>query len=383
MKAMSGDRSMRVALISSGAGHVSRGIEIWMLELARHLSSACRAELWAGREPVGGPRPAVWLGNVGRDSPGLRSLPWERRYQAEQLTALPKALWALRRRRMTVAYCGDPYLAWNLKRFRRWHGAKVVFMNGMRLTPRWLRDYDGIHLLAPPYLSEAQAMLPPEKAGRFFAVPHFADTERFVPPTPWERRSAREELGLPAEAFIVLTVGPVGSVSGKRLDHLAEEVAAASSTALLVSAGAPEDGAEAVRARARRALGDRFRELGRVERDPIGRLYQAADVYSLGSLAEPFSIAILEALASGLPVVHNEEETMVWQTGAGGVAVPMKTPGAAVPAFRKLESDPVLRARIALAARALAEARYAPGPVCAALEQELRRVSERPAPARR
>jgi len=120
-----------------------------------------------------------------------------------------------------------------------------------------------------------------------------------------------------------------------------------------------------------------------VERDQIGRLYQGADVYSLGSLAEPFSIAILEALASGLPVVHNEEETMVWQTGAGGVAVPMGTPGAAAPAFRKLGSDPVLRARIAIAARALAEARYAPAPVCAALEEELRRVSARPALARR
>lgn len=380
---MSGDGSMRVALISSGAGHVSRGIEVWMLELARHLSSACRAELWAGREPVGGPRPAVRLGNIGRDSMVLRSVPWERRYQAEQLTALPKSLWALRRRKMTVAYCGDPYLAWNLKRFRGWHGAKVVFMNGMRLTPRWLRDYDGIHLLAPPYLSEARTMLPPEQAGRFFAVPHFADTERFVPPTVAQRKSARGRWDLPADAFLVLTVGPVGSVSGKRLDHLAGEVAAASSTAVLVSAGAPEDGAEAIRARARQALGDRFRELGRVERAEIGRLYQAADVYSLGSLAEPFSIAILEALASGLPVVHNEEETMAWQTGAGGLAVPMGTPGAAAPAFRRLESDPVLRDRIARAARVLAEARYAPGPVCAALEEELRRVSGRPAPARR
>ena len=369
---------MRVALISSGAGHVSRGIEIWMLELARHLSPACGAELWSGREVAGYAGPSVRLGNIRRDSSVLRSLPWGRRYQAEQLTALPRALWELRRRRMTVAYCGDPYLAWNLKRFRRWHGAKVVFMNGMRITPRWLRDFDGIHLLAPPYLSEAQAILPPEQAGRFFAVPHFADTDRFVPPTPLQRRSAREGWGLPSEALIVLTVGPVGSVSGKRLDCLAAEVAAASSTALLVSAGAPEDGVDAVRARARGALGDRFREMGRVERDQIGRLYQAADIYSLGSLAEPFSIAILEALASGLPVVHNEEETMVWQTGGGGVAVPMGQSGAAAPVFRKMEANPLFRARIALAARDLAEARYAPGQVCAALEEELRRVAERP-----
>ena len=125
-------------------------------------------------------------------------------------------------------------------------------------------------------------------------------------------------------------------------------------------------------------LGTRFRPLGRVERARIGPLYQAADAYSLGSLAEPFSIAILEALASGLPVVHHRDEVMVWQTGAGGVAVSMETAGAAAVAFRRLAADSDQRATLARAARALAEERYAPEPVCAALEKELRQVAARP-----
>ena len=133
--------TFRVALVSSGLGHVARGIEVWMHELARHLSADCHAELWSGRPTAPSATAALSLGNLGREHPVLRRLPWDRRYQAERLTALPKALIALRRRRMTLAYCGDPYLAWNLKRFRRWHGAKVVFMNGMRLTPRWLLQF--------------------------------------------------------------------------------------------------------------------------------------------------------------------------------------------------------------------------------------------------
>ena len=378
---MASDRPLRLALVSSGLGHELRGIEMWMADLARYLPAGVAVEILAGgRTPqTSQMRPTRRIWNLGRHHPLLRGCSWMRRYQVEQYSALPAALLRLRMSRPAVAYCGDPLLAWNLKRFRRWHGARVVFMNGMRLTPRWLRGYDGVHLLAPQYLTEARSLLPPDQAERFFAVPHFADTAQFHPPTPAQRRAARAEWKLPPDAFVVLTVGPLGRVSGKRLDFLAGEVAAASPTAILVSAGGDEDGADAVRAHAGRVLGARFRALGRIERSHIGSLYHAADAYSLGSLAEPFSIAIIEALASGLPVVHHHDEVMTWQTGPGGVAVSMETPGAAAAALRSLAAEPDRRAVLARAARTLAEQRYAPAQACAALEGELRRIAARPA----
>ena len=264
---MAVNRPLRLALISSGLGHELRGIEMWMAELALHLSPALAVEVWAG----GGFQLAdcdrrirrVW--NFGRHHPLIRAFAWLHRYQIEQYSAIPATLWRLRQWRPDVIYCGDPLLAWNLKRFRRWHGARVVFMNGMRLTPRWLRNYDGVHLLAPPYLGEARAILPVEQAVRFFAVPHFTDPGRFAPATAEQRAQARTRWQLPPAGLVVLTVGPVGSVSGKRLDFLAQELAVIPG-ALLVSAGGDEDGAAAVRARAQAALGE---ELQRVANRPL------------------------------------------------------------------------------------------------------------------
>lgn len=376
---MAGDRPLRLALISSGLGHELRGIEMWMAELALHLPEALEVEVWAGGgfQLPGGHRRIRRIWNLGRHHPLIRAFSWLHRYQIEQYSAIPAALGRLRQWRPDVIYCGDPLLSWNLKRFRHRHGARVVFMNGMRLTPRWLQNYDGIHLLAPPYLREAREILPAAQAARFFAVPHFTDTVQFAPATVEQRARARTRWRLPADGLVVLTVGPVGSVSGKRLGFLAEELAAVPG-ALLVSAGGDEDGAATVRAHAQAALGSRLRLLGRVDRDAIRTLYQAADVYSLGSLAEPFSIAILEALASALPVVHHHDEVMIWQTGGGGVPVDFATSGSPAAAFGELNEDSARRQKLALAARALAVERYAPEPVCAALVQELRRLAGRP-----
>jgi glycosyltransferase involved in cell wall biosynthesis len=243
----------------------------------------------------------------------------------------------------------------------------------MRLSPHWAARFDGVHLLAPTYLAEARQAVP-SAADRFFAVPHFADPERFRPATPDEKQQARLDFQLPPDDFLILTVGPIGTVSGKRLDALAQEVAALGPGTRLVSAGGDEDGADRVRTAVRAALGDRVLFLGPVPRDRMPMLYRAADVYSLGSLAEPFSIAILEALASGLPVVHHHEPTMTWQTGAGGLPVAMDTPGEAAEVFRQLRDDAARRDRIAQSARTLALNRYTPTAVAQQLVQQLERI---------
>jgi 1,2-diacylglycerol 3-alpha-glucosyltransferase len=366
---------VRVALISSGLGHVLRGVESWMQDLAVHLPRDLDVELWAGgrlRNPPSD-RPFRRLHSVSREVRAARPLHWDRRYQLEQITAFPLAMWWLKRRRIHVAYTGDPFLGFHLKRWRRWHGAKMVFMNGMRLTPVWLQDFDGVHLLAPPYLEEARRLVP-GRADQFFAIPHFTDTERIRPASIEGKRAARRALGLPETQFLVATIGPVGTFSGKRLDVLAREVALAPGVAL-VSAGGDEDGAAAVRSAAAAALGDRMHFLGRLDRSRIPSLLAAADAYSLGSLAEPFSIAILEAMASGLPVVHHPDEVMRWQTGEGGVPARMDAPGEAGAVFRRLSTSPGEAAGIGAKARALAEVRYAPQAVCRALADALRKLA--------
>lgn len=365
----------RLALISSGAGYTTRGIEMWMVELARHLPMDVDVELFTGGPPPEVPRTRRRVWSLNRDAGMLRGRPWAQRYQWEQLSMLPGLLLSLRWRRRTLAYCGDPVLTWHLKRFQRLHGAAVVFMNGMRLSPGWGRHLDGVHLLADPYLEQARAEVP-AFAERFFAVPHFADTEKFRPATAEQRAAARAALGLPTDALVVATLGPIGSVSGKRLDFLATEIAGCPGS-VLAHGGGVEDGADEVRARVLAALGDRARLLGSLDRPNVVRLFQAADAYSLGSLAEPFSIAILEAMASGLPVVHHHDAVMRWQTGAGGLAVDMEKPGAAAAAFARLRGEPAFHRQLAEQSRREAEQRYTPDQVCAQLRAALAQVRVR------
>jgi glycosyltransferase involved in cell wall biosynthesis len=369
--------SIRIALISSGLGHTIRGIEIWMKELAKWLPSNVDVELWPGsRRDSVGPRPVRGLRNISRDNTLIGRWSWARRYTIEQWSALPLALTWTRVSRRNILYCGDPVLAWHLKRLRPVHGARVVFMNGMRLSARWAAGFDGVHLLAPGYLDAARNELG-SRADNFFAVPHFADVEMFRPAAPGEKADARVALSLPSEAFVILTIGPVGSVSQKRLEWLAGEVSTLSKDVFLLSAGGDEPGADAVKENVRSLLGQRIRFLGVVSREKIQNVFRAADVYSLGSLGEPFSIAILEALACGLPVVHHHDPVMSWQAADGGVPVDMTARGSAAWAFQRLALDRTHRETTALAARNLAMRRYAPNVVCGQLVDSLEQVIKR------
>lgn len=348
-----------------------------MDQLAPRLDSlpGFEAHAWGGGPPATPRHRQIPL--VHRDSPLLRFLRWHYRYHSEQLSAVLPTAWMLRRARIRIAFCADPTLALNLKRFQRWHRAQVMFSDGMRLNPAWLQDYDGIHLLAPAYLEEAAKVVRPERLDRFFVVPYFVDTSRFHPPTPAQRLAARAEIGIPPDARVALAVGPVGTESSKRLDHIASELARARhSQWTLLAVGADEPGSATVRKACTEALGDRIRFLGSRSRDWLPRAFHAADLYALGALAEPFSIAILEALASGLPVLHHRFPVTSWITSDAGIAVDMEAAGAAAAALDSLEEDRLLRHRNA--ALELTAERYAPEVVTAALAGHFQRLQGRP-----
>lgn len=370
--------ALRIALLSSGLGYTVRGIESWMTDLADHLPGEVEVELWPGGPLRHSRRSVRRCPSLGRDARLLRGLTWDRRYYLEQLSQIPSILWNVRRFQPRILYSGDPGLCHLLHKLRRWHRKRIVFMNGMRLTPRWIQCFDGIHLLAQAYLDEAQALLGPVASAHFFAVPHFTDTSLFRPPTAPERNASRAQLRIPPEALTILTVGPIGTASKKRLDHLAREVAQANPSAVLLHVGSDEEGATEIRPAVESALGERIRWLGRLDRPTLRNLMAAADLYSLGSLGEPFSIAILEALAAGLPVVHHHDPVMTWQCGKGGIPVDMAAAGSAAAAFQQISEDRPRWLCLSSAARNLAVERYSPEPVCAALVHQLRRIAANP-----
>lgn len=196
--------------------------------------------------------------------------------------------------------------------------------------------------------------------------------DRVVVPSDAVARFARDHVGLPAAGLDVVpngvdprrfrpapargrapTVDVVwlgGLVPVKRPDLLLEAVAALPDVrATLVGGGELED---VVRRQCDRlGLDARVRILGHRE-DPAPEL-AAADLYALTSVAENCPLALLQAMASGLPVVVPAVGGVpeVVRDGVEGLVLPPGDPAALTEALGRLVGDPDLRDRMGRASR--------------------------------
>jgi glycosyltransferase involved in cell wall biosynthesis len=95
---------------------------------------------------------------------------------------------------------------------------------------------------------------------------------------------------------------------------------------------------------------------GYVPPDQLGPWYASADVFVFPSSNETFGNVVLEALASGLPVVAVNEGGVreLLTPGRGGVLAPSADPVAFASEIRSLLAQPALRARLAEQAQATA-----------------------------
>lgn len=86
-------------------------------------------------------------------------------------------------------------------------------------------------------------------------------------------------------------------------------------------------------------------------RDQIVEIFRASDVFALCSLKEMMPIALLEALASGLPALVNTYPVLQWMTGSGGLSMDMRCQCVLAEAVAGLMQDPVRRAELGMNAR--------------------------------
>ncbi len=104
------------------------------------------------------------------------------------------------------------------------------------------------------------------------------------------------------------------------------------------------------------------------------RVFAEHDLFVLPSLFEGTPLTLIEAMASGLPVVTTATCGMkdVVQDGETGLLVPVRAPEAIAAALRALRADAALRARLGRAARAYARLHHTwdvvAGPVIAVYE---------------
>lgn len=191
-------------------------------------------------------------------------------------------------------------------------------------------------------------------------VPPGVDTERFHPLDDAQRRAARERLGLPVDAQIVLGLSRL--VPRKGFDvtiRAAARLAATHPDLLLVIAGAGRDRKRLERLAADRGAPVRF--LGRVPHDDLPDLYGCADVFAMlcrsrwgGLEQEGFGIVFAEAAACGVPQVAGDSggaAEAVADGVTGTVVGDPEDPQEAAAAIAALLDDPARRAAMGEAAR--------------------------------
>lgn len=415
---------MRIAIASSGLGHVARGIETWALDTAVALAEVKRETLDVKCKTLDVRRsdfgdaidvtlfaaallphltshashltihvlPSLKRGDpltqfLTRILPGF-TWRWglKSTYDLEQWSFW-RHLWPkLRRGKFDLVHVQDPWLARLLDVSGRWglHKAKVILAHGTEEPLEFLEKFEYVQHLAPWHLSEAQngsrqgAGSSGQRAGgrgpcvakamqgkQWTAMPNFVDCAVFHPvQSPSEKQALRTSLGLPPDAFIVGCVAAVKK-DHKRIDYLIHEFAlyynggeerrrkkfeqkhakhakeengfsaeggeensslrssraSVQNSSLflpyLLIAGAKTSETPELLALAESLIPGRYKILTDCSRARMPDLLRAMDVFVLTSLFEMMPIALLEALASGLPCLVNTHPVLEWMIGAG------------------------------------------------------------------
>lgn len=236
-----------------------------------------------------------------------------------------------------------------------------------RLAPLGER-LDGRIAVSPAALEYAQRVFD----GDYEVIPNGVDTGRFNPEVPVLPGSAD---GAPT----VLFVGRMDPRKGlKYLLKAFPRIVAAVPDARLVVVG---NGLlrRYYEAYLPAALRDRVRYEGFVPGEVLPRYYRSADVYCAPSLGgESFGIVLLEAMASGTPVVASNIRGYrdVVADGVEGILVPPRDPTALADAVTALLTDPKRRTAMGVAGREKAES-YSWPVVTRAIEEYYRVVLDR------
>ena len=215
------------------------------------------------------------------------------------------------------------------------------------------------------YLVETEG-LPREKIR---VIHNGVDTLKYRPASSDERVALRKELGFAADDVVLITVASLKPL--KRIDALLEAAATLRSGGAKLCVVVAGDGSE------RRPLEALAVRLGIAERvwfagvrDDVERLLRASDVFVLASRTEAFPNVVLEAMATGLPVVTTDVGSVreMVENGASALVVPPGDDPALAGALQKLCERSDLRKTLGRRGRDIVEERFRFDDMCAKRE---------------
>ena len=373
---VSAQKPLKIAIASSGLGHIRRGVETWAEDLGAALRRrGVQATTFQGsRSPNMDPAsPNVVVRCMRRFDPETERLArtlakvggWRfymgSGYEIEQ-TTFALNLWRRIGRSWDILHVQDPVVALMFERLRRMGicRPRVILGHGTEEDTATLQKLSYLQHLAPNYLEDWEAHRPAKQLS--FAVPNFVDTERFSPAADLAAKAAaRAQIGVDPATLLFLSVGALKK-HHKRVDYLMREFAGWRHSrpgldAKLIVLGAREKETDEIMRLREELDPEGITPIENLPRERVLTYLKAADVFTLGSLHEMMPIAVLEALACGLPAACNADPTLLWMVGEGGMLGDISEPGGLARQFTAL-ADPTERARRSQAARARALALF-------------------------
>ncbi|MCA9398645.1 MAG: glycosyltransferase family 4 protein [Candidatus Omnitrophica bacterium] len=326
---------MKIALISTGLGHIKRGIETWTYDLGKVLvAKGIDLTVYKGGGQPEFPYEKV-IGCWKRDNPLSRWLIKNRPgflwrlgmgtgYTWEQTTFNWNILPELLIKQYDIIHTQDPQVAEFFQRVNRLGilKSKVILAHGTEESFDFLGQFDYLQHLAPYHKEETESH--GYKGKQWFAIGNFVDTDLFHPDL---KPDLRAELGIPAEAFVVLSVAAIKKTH-KRIDYLIDEVHRLNhDNVYLVVAGSQGEETPPLLKMGKERLGAKVVFLSDFPHERIQEVYAMADIFALCSLKDMMPIALLEALSSGLPAVVHQYPVEAWMVGEGGDVIDMSEEG--------------------------------------------------------
>jgi len=340
-------RKFNIALLSSGLGHVKRGVETWTAEMATALNAkGVNCTVYKG----GGKKEAVYERVIPclRRYSGLNKWVIKHRpgfmwrfgfgtiYTLEEMTFAWNILPELLTRQFDIIHTQDPDIALFIQRLHKLRliKSKVILAHGTEEPFDFLKKIDYLQHLAPFHQEQANENGVVNK--KSFAMGNFINTDLFKPA---DQLAARKALNIPGDAFVVLSVAAIKKTH-KRIDYLIDEVKKIRATNVhLVIAGAETIQTEDLIQQGKEALEGRITFLKNYPRENIHQVYTAADIFVLCSLKEMMPIALLEAISSGLPSIVHHYPVEKWMIGDGGESIDMAKKGELALTIGKYLSD--------------------------------------------
>ncbi len=175
----------------------------------------------------------------------------------------------------------------------------LLFYPSERLLARWT---DALVTINAEDYARAKRFPVRTRLGAWLIPGIGVDLSRFEKPDGHAPSAIRKELGLPLDSLLLLCVGELNANKNQRqlVEALAELKADFPQVQLVLAGEGPK--ADELRALAATlGVSDRVHLLG--YRDDVPRLMQSADLFVFASKREGLPVAVMEAMASGLPIV--------------------------------------------------------------------------------